>query len=277
MILASLKETIGLLLHKPVLWINGLAVGILSALELLLSFGDAGFYAERIWILEVLVMPFLVAGTFGMIRDHEFALSAWLRNGRKYYFNVLLPSLLIFFAAILTVFLAVITLIVLGIEPSLDIISFVAFGVIVPVVYFTFFYDAAAVFEQQKVFESLRRSVEFVISGGFRTFGFFIVLIALFLFIGMAALVLWSGLLAGQLEPLIQMSTDQLETLMPEDILALIDTTGMWISAGIYAAALGLYVTILYPFKAVFYRYSVQPAADPQGEYDEKGRWFKYS
>ncbi|MDG6257737.1 MAG: hypothetical protein QCH35_09095 [Methanomicrobiaceae archaeon] len=277
MVLASLKETIGLLLHKPVLWINGLAVGILSALELLLSLGDAGFYAERVWILEVLVMPFLVGGTLGMIRDHEFALSAWLRNGRKYYFNVLLPSLLIFFAAILTVFLAVITLTVLGIGPSLDIISFVAFGVIVPLVYFTFFYDAVAVFEQQKVFESLRRSVEFVISGGFRTFGFFIVLIALFFVIGIAALALWSGLLAGQLEPLTQMSPDQLETLMPEDITALIDTTGIWISAGIYAAALALYVTILYPFKAVFYRNSVQPAADPQGEYDEKGRWFKYT
>lgn len=276
MVLASFKEAMGLLLRTPVLWINGLAVGLLSALELLLSLGDAGFYAERIWVLEVLVIPFLVAATFGMIRDHTFGLSAYVRNGLKYYFNVLLPSLMIFFAAILTVFLVVITLTVLGIGPDLDIISVIAFGVIIPLVYFTFFYDAAAVFEQQKVFESLRRSVEFVISNGFRTIAFFVVLIGLFILIGMGAMVLWSGLLAGQLEPLTQMSPEDLEMLMPEDIIALLGASGVWISSGIYAAALAVYVTILYPFKAVFYRNAVQPGAAPEGEYDEKGRWYKY-
>jgi hypothetical protein len=277
MVLASFKEAMGLLLRTPVLWINGLAVGLLSALELLLGFGDAGFYAERIWILEILVIPFLVAATFGMIRDHEFGLSAYARNGLKYYFPVLLPSLMIFFAGILTVFLVVITLTVLGIGPNLDVISVIAFGVMVPLVYFTFFYDAAAVFEQQKVFESLKRSVEFVISNGFRTIAFFVVLLGLFILIGMGALVLWSGLLAGQLEQLAQMSPEQLELLMPEDIVALLGATGLWISTVIYAAALAIYVTILYPFKAVFYQKAVQPGAVPEGEYDEKGRWYKFS
>lgn len=279
MILASLKEALGLLLRTPVLWINGLAIGLLAALELLLSMGDTAFYAERIWILEVLAIPFFVAATFGVIRDREFALSAYVRNGLKYYFNVLLPSLMIFFAAILTVFLVVITLTVLGIAPALDIISFIAFGVIVPVLYFTFFYDAAAVFEQKKVFESLKRSVEFVVSNGLGTIGFFVALLGLFILIGMAALLVWSALLAGQLEPLTQMPQEQLETLMPEDILALLGTAGVWISAGVYAAALAIYVSVLYPFKAIFYLNSAKPGSAPvapQGEYDEKGRWYKY-
>jgi hypothetical protein len=282
-IIASFREAMGLLLHKPVLWINGLVVGLLSAVEVLLTLGDAGFYAERIWILEVLVVPFLVAATLGMIRDREYGLSAYIKSGLKYYFNVLLPSLMIFFAAILTVFLVVVTLTVLGIGPDFDVISIITLGVIVPVVYFTFFYDAAAVFEQKKVFESLRRSVEFVISKGLGTIGFFAVLLGLFVLIGMGALVVWSALLAGQLEPLTQMPQEQLETMMPEDILALLGTTGVWISAGVYATALGLYVTVLYPFKAIFYRNSVKPDAGPQGpqgpqgEYDEKGRWYKYT
>jgi hypothetical protein len=279
MIFASLKEAVGLLLRTPALWINGLAVGLLAALELLLSMGDTAFYAERIWIFEVLAIPFLVAATFGMIRDRDFSLGAYLRNGLKYYFNVLLPSLMIFFAAILTVFLVVVTLAVLGIAPDLDIISIIAFGVILPVLYFTFFYDAAAVFEQKKVFESLKRSVEFVVASGLATIAFFAVLLGLFILIGMAALAVWSALLAGQLEPLTTMTPEQLEMLMPEDILALLGTTGVWISAGIYATALALYVTILYPFKAIFYQKSVKPEAAPrelQGEYDEKGRWYKY-
>lgn len=280
MVLASFKEAMGLLLRTPVLWINGLAVGILSALEIVLSVGDAGFYAERIWIFEVLVIPFLVAATFGMVKDHEFGLSAYMKNGLKYYFNVLLPSLMIFFAAIVTVFLVVITLTVLGIGPELDIISVIAFGVIIPLVYFTFFYDAAAVFEQQKVFASLKRSVEFVLANGFRTIAFFVVLLGLFILIGMGALVLWSALLAGQLEPLTRMSPGELEMLMPGDIIALLGATGLWISAAVYAAALAVYVTILYPFKAVFYKNSVHPGGEPraatQGEYDEKGRWYKY-
>lgn len=278
MVFAALKEAFRLLRTMPVIWLTGIAMGGLSALQLILSAGTDAFYAERIWIFQTLILPFFVAGTYGVIKKDRTDLSSYIHEGFAYYFRILIPSLIIFFAAILTVFLVVVTLSLLGIANDLDVISMLSFGIIIPFVFFTFFYDTAAVFEDRKVFETIRRSIEFVIQNPFRTLSFFLVAMLLFLVIAMAAIIIWSMLLAGQLEPLTQMTQEELAVLMPEDLLAMMGETGIWITAAISLAAVSLFSAILYPFKAAFYlRYAQTPSfTQMQGEFDEKGRYYKY-
>ncbi|NYT04785.1 MAG: hypothetical protein GKC04_00210 [Methanomicrobiales archaeon] len=277
MALHSLKEAIRLLKTMPVLWLTGIAAGSLAAAEILLSVWGDPFYAERIWLLQILVLPFFVAGGYGVIRGGKTGISAYIQQGFAHYFQVLLPGILIFLAGILTVFLVLIPLTLAGISGDIATLTFVSAGVMIPILFFTFFYDTAAVMEDRKVFESLLRSVEFVFANPARVIIFFLSALAVFVAIGFAGMIVLAFALAGQLEPLTAMDQSQLESLGAMDLTALLGTNGILMAAAVYGAVVMLFTALLYPFKAVFYLSHTRaiPAA-PAGEYDEKGRWFKY-
>lgn len=199
----------------------------------------------------------------------------FFQSGKTYYFRILLPALVIFFAVILTVFLLAIPLALLGLGAAAGMAPLL-FGVLVSIIFFTFFYDTVAVFEETNVFESIRRSIEFVMNNLGSVLIFYLVNIVVFLVLGFVALFAWSALLMEKLEPLIYMSPDELETLMPGDILALIGTEGIWITAALYAVVIILFSAFLYTYKASFFRNHAEGMFALQGEYDEKGRWYKY-
>ncbi|MCC7564872.1 MAG: hypothetical protein KO206_01150, partial [Methanomicrobiaceae archaeon] len=184
--------------------------------------------------------------------------------------------------AVLTMLLLVLTLMIPGIPVSEEILGFMTLGVLVPFIFFTYFYDTAAVFEDRKVFDSIRRSVEFVLNNAGGVILFYIANILILLGVVFAGVIVWTLLLAEKLEPLIGMTTAEIQELMPQDILSLIGADGIVITAAIYALVALVSTTILYTYKACFYRrLSAGTAALENGgmiggEYDEKGRWYKY-
>lgn len=275
MTLESVGNAAGLLRQHPVLWSVGLVMGALAVLDLIIPVYGGAFYTEPLAILQALVMPFLAGGVYGMVKGEAFSAGEFVQSGKTYYFRILLPALVIFFGVILTVFLLAIPLALLGAGAAASMAPLL-FGVLLSIAFFTFFYDTVAVFEETNVFESIRRSIEFVINNLGRVLVFYLVNIAVFAALGFAALFAWSVLLVDRLEPLTRMSPGELQAVMPEDILALIGTEGIWITAAVYAVVIVLFSAFMYAYKASFFRNHAGAVQTEQGEYDEKGRWYKY-
>jgi hypothetical protein len=275
MTLESITGAAGLLRQHPILWLIGGVMGVLAVLNLVIPLYGGAFYTQPLALLQVLVMPFLVGGVYGTIRAENFSVGAFVESGKTYYFRILLPSLVIFFAIILTLILLAIPLAFISAGAAATVTPLL-FGVILSIAFFTFFYDAVAVFEETGVFESIRRSVEFVMNNIGSVLVFYLVNIVAFAALGFFGLFAWTALLVEKLEPLTTMSPEELQAVMPEDLLALIGTEGIWITAIVYAVVIVLFSVFLYAYKASFFKNHVGVSQVQQGEYDEKGRWYKY-
>ena len=282
MILASLKEAFGLIGSRPVLWVPGTVAGLLVFIDLMTGYYGGTFLTGRLWIIEVLVFPFLAGGLFFSVKSGNFSFGNFFSGGRKFYFRILLPGLVITFAAILTVLLLMLPMALIGLSAVTGIVAGAALGVLVPFIFFTYFFDAVAVFEETRVFESIRRSIEIAIRDIGTVFRFYIVNILIVLVVSFFMLIAWSATLIDRLTPLTTMNTTEISTITPDTFFGLLGADGVLISAVILAIGTGILVTILVTYKACFFKAlsgsAPGAASEPvlQGEYDSKGRWYKY-
>ena len=280
MILASLKEAFGYIGSRPVVWIPGIVTGLLAFADLMTGYYGGTFLTGRLWLIELLVIPFLAGGLFFSIKSGDISVRNFFYGGRKFYFRILLPGLVIVFAAILTVFLLILPLVAVGSSAMTGILAGVAFGVMIPFVFFTYFYDAVAVFEETKVFESIRRSVEVAVRNAGTVLRFFIMNILILLIGLFFMLMALSAALVDRLTPLTTMNATEIGTITPETFFGLLGADGILISAVILALGTGILVTVLATYKACFFRAlsGETPVAEKavQGEFDSKGRWYKY-
>jgi len=162
MVLESLKGALGLLRH-PAIWSVGLVAGVALFATTIIATSGGAFYTQPLMLLLSLVVPFLAAGSTAQSGMRRSPRMHSCNRGKTYYFRILLPGLLIFFATLLTAFLLAIPLTLLGGSVAAGAAPLL-FGVLVSIVFFTFFYDTVAVFEGTNVFESIRRSIEFVMN-----------------------------------------------------------------------------------------------------------------
>lgn len=283
----SLRSGLELLRH-PVLWIAPLVCGFFAFIQMFCIFDEAGFFfGEKIAIIGLFILPFLLAGTYGSIKSGDFSISHYFKEGLSFYFRIILPGALLFFIAMLIAILASVPVLAGG---GYSLISMMVFIVLlIPFVLFTFFFDTAAVFEGKKVFDSIRRSIQLFTIKTSEIISFYAVAILLLMVFGFGLIIVWSGLMADQLMPLTEMSDAELNQLAydPEAFLQVIGGYGVYVTSVIYGIGVFLLTLVILPFKAVFYRDILSgsvPAAQEvleegsgQGEYDEKGRWYKYS
>lgn len=275
MVLESLKSAMSGLSQLS-RWLPGIASGLFAASFIILEYYFGLFLAERLWVLEMVIFPIFISGLMYQVKTGEQTLSSFFSGGISFYFRVLLPSLVIFFGALLTIFLLLIPLMALGLAETA--LTFMVFSVSVSVLFFTFFYDAAAVFEERKVIDSIRRSVEFVLHQAHACLIFYIVSLAIGCVIFFGTLIVWTALLYDRLESIAAMSTADLQSFTFEQFNTLLGADGILISAALLFIAVTVTITIIYGFKACFFRDSIEtePNETSLGEYDQKGRWFKY-
>jgi hypothetical protein len=156
-----------------------------------------------------------------------------------------------------------------------------AFLIMIPTLFLTFFCDTAAVFEDLRVFTSLRRSIGVVAGNAGAVLGFFVVC-ALLVFADMFIFaIIWEGLLYDKLAPLAQYNETQFAAITPQQLITMIGPGGIWITAAVIFVALLFIVPLLLAYKACFYRsiaggLAAVPIQQMTGEYDSKGRWYKY-
>jgi len=280
MVLASLRETFGLITRHPVLWLPGLLLALAGAADLNIEYYGGSFLAGKLWILEIIILPFFVAGLLAAVKNKDMTFHGFVTSGLKNYFRVLLPGIVILFAALITAVLLIVPLSLIGTPGSaIGLYAGILMGVAVPFIFLMYFYDAVAVFENEKVFESIRRSIELTMNHTWLVVKFFLVNIVILLIGFFIIFMIWTMMFFDKLTPLTTMNATEIQTITPEYFTSLLGADGIIISSIIFALGALVLVTILYTYKACFYKVlsgATPPVEVVQGAYDEKGRWYKY-
>jgi hypothetical protein len=280
MAITELKEAINLLTRLPSLWIPGIVGGILTA-ALWLTLNLSGtFFAGRLLVIFGLVLLLFTTGLLVIIRNNEGDLRTMISGGISYYFRVLLPQIIIIFGIMLIVTLVMVTFSLIGGLSDISMVTALAIGFMIPIVILTFFYDTAAVFEEKKVFDSIRRSIQLVMLHINEVIAFLLICAAITIGVIFMLMIIWEAFLFDKLEPITRYNETQLQTFTPEQLIAIIGPGGMWITAGILFIGVVLLLPLLYSYKACFFRKLIRGAPvahqPTTGEFDSKGRWFKY-
>lgn len=277
MIRESFAETFGLLKAYPLLWLGGLIIGAISAGDILVG-GMESAATGSIQILSFLLFPFIIAGSYGIIREKKGDLATFLRYATGHYFRVLLPLIIIVFAAFVTIFLLIIPMALMGGGPTPDMIFFIAMGVIIPFMLFTYFYDCFAVFSDEKIFDSIRSSITIVLYNSWKILLFIIVNIVVLgtLLFGLAFV--WMGLLWEKMSEIGAMDPEVISAMSGEEVMALLGPDALFATAVILFIWALIATPFTIAFKAAFFqRLGEVPQIEQQvGVYDEKGRWYKY-
>jgi len=279
MSLAALRDAIDLVTTRPVLWVPGITCGLLAALVWILIYFGGVFFAGRLFIFVLLAAIFFVTVSFVAIGDNDKSAKELLKKSGAYYFRVLTPTLVIISGIVLVFALVILTLALFGIQPYAGVVTFLIFGVLLPTLMLTFFYDTAAVFEDKKVFESLQRSIEVVTANLFEVMIFYIGCFIIFCVVAFAFFVVWTAVLADQLEPITHYNETQLASLTIDQFTGLIGQNGQWVTAACIFGVITILFPVLCTYKACFFRIiagTTLPIEQTIGEYDSKGRWYKY-
>jgi hypothetical protein len=280
MAITELKEALNLLTRLPSLWIPGIIGGILTA-ALWLTLNLSGtFFAGRLLVIFGLVLLLFTTGLLVIIRNNEGDLRTMISGGIRYYFRVLLPQIIILFGIMLIVTLVMVTFSLIGGLSDIGMVTALTIGFMIPIVILTFFFDTAAVFEERKVFDSIRRSIQLVMLHINDVIAFLLICAAITIGVIFMLMIIWEALLFDKLEPITRYNETQLQTFTPEQLIAMIGPGGMWITAGILFVGVVLLLPLLYSYKACFFRKLIRGAPvahqPTTGEFDSKGRWFKY-
>jgi len=280
MALDELREAITLLKERPVLILPGVAGGIFFAL-LWLSLNLSGaFFASRLLVIFALILIFGITGMYAQIKNGEGSLQSMLRGGVTYYFRVLLPLLVVVFAVLLVFILCFITFSLIGMASDSGLLIIFTFAVMVPTLLLTSFFDTAAVFEDRHVFESIRRSSILVSAHMREVISFYAICAVVSSVILFGLMIIWEAVLFDKLRPVMDFTDAQREAFTPDQLLAMIGPEGVWVTAIILFIAILILIPVIFSYKALFFRKIASRIPVGQqittGEYDSKGRWYKY-
>jgi len=277
---SELKEALGMLRSIPALWIPGLVTGLLAAGIWMIYNNEGSFFASRFILICSLISIFLITGSYVAIMNGSGNIRELVSGGIQYYFRVLLPLLLIIFCTLILVSLVAITFSFGGIPVNQEFVAIFSLFILVPVIFYTIFFDTAAVFENLRVFDAIRRSIELVTARSGRVLGFFILSTAVCFAITFSLMIVWEAALYEKLEPLTHFNETQIAAFTPEQLAGMIGAEGTVITAVCLFFGFLVLLPILTTYKACFFRSltreSVPVSQDTTGEFDSKGRWYKY-
>ena len=281
MVLEELKEALGLLRTIPALWIPGLVTGFFAAGIWMLYNTQGSFFASRFILICSLISVFLITGSYVMIMNGSGNIRELVSGGIQYFFRVLLPLLVIVFCTLILVSLVAITFSFGGIPVNQEFVAIFSLFILVPVIFYTIFFDTAAVFENLRVFDAIRRSIGLVTIQSGRVFGFFVTSAAVCFAIMFSLMILWEALLYNKLEPLTHFNETQIAAFTPEQLVGMIGPDGTVITAVCLFLGFLVLLPILTAYKACFFRSLSRASIIPvnqetTGEFDSKGRWYKY-
>jgi len=279
MAIESFREALRQLRLMPLLWVPGILGGfIISGLWLLLNFTGA-FFTSRLLVISCLILLVFTVGMLVLLRDNEGDLRALIRGGLHYYFRVLIPLLVIVFMLGVIFILLVVTFGFAGTTPDPATIGIVTICVMIPTLMLTFFFDTAAVFEDRKVFESIQRSIVLVSENVMTVLTFYVISALASFTIIFALMIAWEAALFTQLEPLSRYNESQIQAITSEELMGMIGPDGIWVTAIILFWGGLLLIPLLMSYKACLYKKLAGKTPSIQqvtGEYDSKGRWYKY-
>ncbi|MBQ3684570.1 MAG: hypothetical protein II925_03175 [Methanomicrobium sp.] len=244
-----------LTLKNPVMWVYPIIAGLFAFAAVMFCLAEiTDFLGLKLAILFfIFVSPFFTAGTYAAVKTGDFSVNAYLKSAANGYFRVMLPCFVLFFAIILLMFIATVPVLFAQSAAGLSVFVYI---IGITLILLTFFFDTAAIFEDKKIFESLKRSIELVMAKPLEVILFYIVaaLLVFVLFIGYT--MVWSSLLAEEFEPLLTMSQSELAVFSqdPVNLVNLLGEHGIFVTAVLSGIAVLLFTLLFIPYKAIFYR-----------------------
>jgi hypothetical protein len=286
MVFTELAEALGLLRRLPVLWVPGLVTGLLAGVLWLVFNSEGSFFASRLILIGSLIAVFFLAGSYAVIRNGNGGIRELFVGGIQYFFRVLLPLLVLIFCTFILVALVMITLSLGGAPADPEFLGVFSICLLVPVAFLTVFFDTAAVFEDRHIFDAIRRSIELVTVQSVRVFKFYVISAAVFFGITFSLMIVWEAALYDKLEPLTHYNETQIAAFTPDQLVGMIGADGTVITAVCLFFGFLVLLPILSTYKACFFRTLTTGSQGSQGpisidqqvtgEYDSKGRWYKY-
>lgn len=291
MVLKSLGEAFGHLVKTPLLWL----IGIVSAVILLVSYvvyEEVGLLtASSLFIVLLFMLPAVLSGVYGVVYENTNSFSVFKRYALSGYFRCLLPLLLtIVLAFVFSQFIAYL-LMLFGVEyaAALQIGMFIY----VPLFFFFYFADISAVVNNLRMFQSLKDSTLRVLNGSFSVTGYYLVnIVFMFLAMFMGSFV-WAAFAAEPLLSLMDVTEEQLLSYSQEELMELSQSLDPSVFADpslMFAGILAVmfmalvFLPIITAYKVCYFKKTAPfelpeltpEMLEPEGEYDDKGRWFKY-
>ncbi|WP_319578950.1 hypothetical protein [uncultured Methanospirillum sp.] len=270
------------LLKKPVLWLPGLYAGALIAAFIWLAFSGGEFIAGKLLFLGAVLFPFFVAGALGCMKSGEYTIAVFGRSAIRFFFPVLLPAIVAGAIVILLLILFSIPFSIAGqSDPSM--IAGLFIGITIPVVIFAFFADNVAVSEGLAIFATLRQSM-MIASRSITT----IITCVVFSMVTAGALgtilaTVWGMILADKFTQYMDLGAAEQQKIFAgftlSDWQGILGPEGLIVTAGMLGVSLIILVSFFIVYKQQCYLsvLSIPAPVMPQtGEYDEKGRWYKY-
>ncbi|HJJ41638.1 MAG TPA: hypothetical protein O0X63_05700 [Methanocorpusculum sp.] len=283
MVFASLSQAVKAYGKMPHVWISG----IFSALAILLTYYLA-FTVNQTAGLAVLVIfffafPYVLAGTYGVLIDNNKKKGAFRIYARYGFRRCLFPNILLVLLTWFLMNLATTLLLLFGVSPEMAL--YISLFVVIPLLFFCYFADITAIRHNLTMGQAVKDSAKRVAVGSFSITAFYLMTIAVLFFASFFMSLVMSFVGFEALLPLTELSEEVLLSMPVEELTALVLTPEI-IFASVVSLAVTAFVFVPFfvSFKTYFFKrmltiYNGQAyhrPAEEDGEYDEKGRWFKY-
>lgn len=282
MAVQSLGEAVGWMLRSPYVWLSGLWTAAILLISWYLYTNIGIMTAFSVAFVLAFVLPALIAGTYGIVAESESSFRVFRRYAVCCYFRQLLTSILVFLIAwVFSQFISYMLLVLgFGMGASMQ----VALFVFIPVIFFCYFADVTAVINEKRIFASVKDSFLRVANGSFSLAVFYLINIGLLILASFVLSLVFAAVAGDALLPVASMTQDEILSLSQDELLAIMSAPEV-VFAGFaaFAVCAVFFVPLFTLYKVCFFGRTAalvlpdMPPREPVGEYDEKGRWYKYS
>jgi len=283
MVFTSLAQAVKAYGKMPHVWISG----IFSALAILLTYYLAFTVSEvaglAVMVIFFFAFPYILAGTYGVLIDNNKNKGAFKIYARYGFRRCLFPNILLVLLTWFLMNLATSLLLIFGVSPEMAL--YVSLFVVIPLVFFCYFADITAIRHNLTMGQAVKDSAKRVSAGSFSITAFYLMNIALLFFASFFMSFVMSFVGFEALMPLTELTEEAVASMPLEELTALVLTPEVIFATVISLAVTALvFVPFFVSFKTYFFKRMLtvyngsayHRPAEEEGEYDEKGRWFKY-
>jgi hypothetical protein len=271
------------LLGKPVLWLPGLYAGALVAAFIWLAFSGGEFIAGKLLFLGAVLFPLFIAGALGCMKEGEFRISLFGRSAIRFFFPVLLPMVIAVAIIVLLLILCSIPFAIAGQGSDPAMIGGLFIGITIPVLMFAFFADNVAVSEGLMVFASLKQSMIIASRSMMMIITCVVVSVVSAGILGMILATIWGMILEEKFTQYLDLGVAEQQKIFAGFTLAdwqqILGPEGLLVTAMMMGISMIILVSFFIVYKQQCYLAALSvpaPVIPTTGEYDEKGRWYKY-
>lgn len=283
MVFSALSEALRAYVKMPVVWVTGVVAALAVLAVYFLSYYVSETAGLAALVVFFFIFPYFLAGTYGVLIDNNKKKGAFRIYARYGFRRCLFPNILLVLLTWFLTNLVTVLLLAFGVSPELSL--YISLFVVIPLVFFCYFADITAIRHNLTMGQAVKDSARRVALGSFSITVFYLMNIAIIFLASFVLSMVMSFVGFEALMPLTEMGEEALLALTPEELVTLVMTPDIILASFVSLAITAfIFVPFFVSYKTYFFKRmlsvyngtSSHRPAEEDGEYDEKGRWFKY-